>query len=207
MTPNSESDSVLVKHISECIEEIREYTGGGTETIAQSRAVQRAVERVLQILAESAQRLDPALKETEPEIPWEQIAGLRNRLVHGYLYIEQEIIQDIIEEDLPQLEAAIKRMTGRVVDSVNQEVFGAEHSTAERADKPPGEAMGVGEHVRAGSTEGLQEMARNVTGGIGTKRKLDDSGRIAKQFDRLSEPGENAKDAKGRRTPGGYDDR
>ena len=60
MKPGTESDLVWLKHIDECISEIHEYTGGKAESIHQSREVQRAVERVLQILAESTQRLGQA---------------------------------------------------------------------------------------------------------------------------------------------------
>ena len=106
-----------MKHIDECIGEIHEYTGGNAESIHQSRAVQRAVERVLQILAESTQRLGPGLRATEPQIPWGKIAGLRNRLTHGYLYIDLNVIQDIVKKDLPQLAEAIRRMAGHARNS------------------------------------------------------------------------------------------
>ena len=117
MKPGTESDLVWLKHIDECISEIHEYTGGKAESIHQSRAVQRAVERVLQILAESTQRLGPGLKATEPQIPWGKMAGLRNRLTHGYLYIDPDVIQDIVKKDLPQLAEAIRRMTGHARNS------------------------------------------------------------------------------------------
>ena len=113
MTPSKESDRALLEHIGEFIDEIRAYTVGTTNTSGQSRQTQRAVERVLQILAESTQRLSTGLKATEPQIPWGQIAGLRNRLVHGYLHIDQRMIRAIVEEDLPPLEEALKRMTER----------------------------------------------------------------------------------------------
>ena len=50
--------------------------------------MQRAVERVLQTLAESTQRLSKEIKATEPHMPWEEIAGFRNAIVHGYLHID-----------------------------------------------------------------------------------------------------------------------
>lgn len=120
MTPNPDSDLVWLTHIRECIEEIHEYTGDKPGKLRESRAIQRAVERVLQILAESTQRIDPALKASEPQIPWQQIAGLRNRLTHGYLNIDEDTIQDIIEQDLPQLATAIARMTERASTSARR---------------------------------------------------------------------------------------
>ena len=113
MRPEHGSNLVWLNHIRECIEEIHIYTNNRREEFDRSRLVQRAVERVLQTLAESTQRLGAHLKATEPEIPWEKIARFRNAMVHGYLHIDREIVWSIIEKDLPQLEAAIERMTQR----------------------------------------------------------------------------------------------
>ncbi|MGH9102581.1 MAG: HepT-like ribonuclease domain-containing protein [Acidimicrobiales bacterium] len=49
------------------------------------------------------QRLSPACKERHPEIPWKQIAGFRNRVVHGYLDVGVETLWGIVERDLPTL--------------------------------------------------------------------------------------------------------
>lgn len=112
------------------------------------------MERVLQILAESTQRLSPAVKATEAQIPWGKIAGLRNRLVHGYPYIDQENIRAIVEEDLPPLEEALQRMTRRVAKIENlprapQESLAAEyaatadHQDASRQTPPEKSAQGT----------------------------------------------------------------
>ena len=59
MKTNPESDLVLLNHVRECIERIREYTGNRRETFNRSRLVQDAVVRNLQTLAESTQRQHP----------------------------------------------------------------------------------------------------------------------------------------------------
>ena len=113
MSTNHGTDLVWLKHIRTCIEEVKEYTGNQKERFEGSRLVQRAVERVLQTLAESTQRLTPTLKATEPEIPWAKIAGFRNVLTHRYLKIDPAIVWGVVENDLPGLAAAIERMTER----------------------------------------------------------------------------------------------
>ena len=113
MKANRESDLVLLNHIRECIERVREYTGGRRETFERSRMVQDAVVRNLQTLGESTQRLSTPLKATEPDIPWEEIAGFRNVLTHAYLQVDSEIVWSVIEHDLPELTTAIERMTRR----------------------------------------------------------------------------------------------
>ena len=57
----------------------------------------------LQTLAESTQRLSSSFKASHPEIPWDDIAGFRNRIVHGYLTIDVDIIWDIVQRDVRPL--------------------------------------------------------------------------------------------------------
>ena len=113
MKANRGSDFVLLNHLRECIERIREYTGDRRETFERSHMVQDAVVRNLQTLAESTQRLSTPLKATEPNIPWEEIAGFRNVLTHAYLQIDPDMVWSVIEHALPEFTAAIERMTHR----------------------------------------------------------------------------------------------
>ena len=69
--------------------------------------------RNLQTLTESSQRLSDALKATEPQVPWRDLAGFRNILVHGYLGIDLQAVWSVIEQDLPALTAALARMAQR----------------------------------------------------------------------------------------------
>ena len=76
-----------------------------------STMVQDAVVRNLQTLAESTQRLSSSLKATESGVSWDAIAGFRNVLVHNYLGMDLELVWSVVEIDLPELGAAIERMT------------------------------------------------------------------------------------------------
>ena len=110
MKPDAQSDRVLLEHIHECIERIREYTGSKRASFYGSRLVQDAVVRNLQTLAESTQRLSNAVKETERDVPWRAIAGFRNVLVHGYLQVDLDAVWSVVERDLPELARATERM-------------------------------------------------------------------------------------------------
>ncbi len=114
MTPSAERDELLLDHIQDCIERIHEYTDGERATFDASRMVQDAVLRNLQTLAESTQRLSPALRQTEAHLPWHEIAGFRNVLTHEYLHVDLDAAWSVIELDLPVLEVAIGRMLHRV---------------------------------------------------------------------------------------------
>lgn len=113
MTPGPASDRVLLTHMRECIERIREYTAGDRSRFEASHLVQDAVIRNLQTLTESSQRLSHGSKATEPQVPWRELAGFRNVIVHGYLGIDVMAVWLVIDQDLPPLAAALARMMDR----------------------------------------------------------------------------------------------
>ena len=94
----------------DCLDRIAEYTGAERARFDTSRLVQDAVIRNLQILAESSQRLSMASKSTEPLIPWRELAGFRNVIVHGYLGVDLGAVWLVVEQDLPALTQAVNRM-------------------------------------------------------------------------------------------------
>ena len=67
--------------------------------------------RNLQTLTESSQRLSDKIKATEPQIPWRELAGFRNVIVHGYLGVDLGAVWFVVEQDLPALSEAVNRMT------------------------------------------------------------------------------------------------
>ena len=75
-----------------------------------STLIQDAVLRNLQNMAESTQRLSDTLKAAHPEVPWYQLSGFRNMLVHDYLDIEQERVWLVVERELLDLKRAIAAM-------------------------------------------------------------------------------------------------
>lgn len=97
----------------ECIERIRDYTAGERSRFVTSRLIQDAVIRNLQTLTESSQRLSDDIKATEQQVPWRELAGFRNVIVHGYLGIDLDAVWLVVEQDLPPLAAALDRMNAR----------------------------------------------------------------------------------------------
>jgi uncharacterized protein with HEPN domain len=66
-----------------------------------------AVVRNLEIIGEAAHRMPAECVTMYPGVPWQQIAGLRNRIVHEYFGLDLEIVWQIVERDLPQLKARL----------------------------------------------------------------------------------------------------
>lgn len=86
------------------------YTNGERARLDASRLVQGAVIRNLQTLTESSQRLSDEIKATEAQIPWRELAGFRNVIVHAYLGVDLEAVWLVVEQDLPVLSDAVSRM-------------------------------------------------------------------------------------------------
>ena len=72
-----------------------------------------AVVRNLQVLAESTTRLSDQIKATEPAIPWPEIRSFRNRLTHGYLAMDLDTVWEVVRQNLPELDDAVRRMRTR----------------------------------------------------------------------------------------------
>jgi uncharacterized protein with HEPN domain len=100
-------DTFYLIHVAEEIDRIEKFTAGGQTEFFQSDLVQFAVLRSLQTLAESVKRLSAILKDGHPEVPWKDIIGLRNILVHDYLAIDADEVWKIVELDLPLLKRQI----------------------------------------------------------------------------------------------------
>ena len=101
---------MLLTHMRDCLDRILEYTNAERSRFDASRLVQDGVIRNLQTLAESSQRLSSEIKATEPLIPWRELAGFRNVIVHGYLGVDLGAAWLVVEQNLPALTAAVKRM-------------------------------------------------------------------------------------------------
>ncbi|MDF2434371.1 MAG: hypothetical protein JWP44_4002 [Mucilaginibacter sp.] len=100
---------LLLEDILESAEKIINYTQALTyeEFITDSKTID-AVVRNFEIIGEAANRLPDVIKETNSEVDWHKIRGLRNRIVHNYFGINYYIIWTIIEDYLNVLIAQIK---------------------------------------------------------------------------------------------------
>ena len=60
------------------------------------------------VLGEAARRLSPETRAAHPDVPWREIIGMRNRLIHGYAAVDRDIIWTVVTEDLPSLIASLQ---------------------------------------------------------------------------------------------------
>ena len=107
MSPDK--DLIYIRHILECIGQIKVYSKNGKEETSASTMVQDPTLRRLQTMAESTQRLSDEAKSRISGIDWRSISGFRNILVHDYLdAIDLEAVWKIVKDYIPSLEKAIQ---------------------------------------------------------------------------------------------------
>jgi uncharacterized protein with HEPN domain len=104
-------ERVYLGHIRDAINDIEEYTAVGRDAFMVERMRQDAVIRKLEIIGEAVKQLSNVTRERRPEIPWKQIAGMRDRLTHGYFGVDLTLVWRVVERDLPALKAAVMALS------------------------------------------------------------------------------------------------
>jgi uncharacterized protein with HEPN domain len=74
----------------------------------------RACLKSLEIIGEASRNISEDLKRAHPEIPWRQMTGMRNKLVHHYFGVDWEIVDDVLKNELPDLRSNIIRISSAV---------------------------------------------------------------------------------------------
>lgn len=102
-------DKVRLGHILLAIDEVVGYTTGVTlEEFVESSLIFNASVRQVAVIGEACSKLSEALKKQYPQIPWRQIIGMRNIIVHDYFGVSVQFIWSTIENDLPTLKIQIE---------------------------------------------------------------------------------------------------
>jgi uncharacterized protein with HEPN domain len=109
----NKNDTVYLSHILDAINQIEIYTTGlSYHQFSQNRLIQDGVIRQLEIIGEATRSLSGEFRAQHSDLPWQQIVGLRNRLIHAYFDINLGIIWDIIRTDIPPLKSEISGLLG-----------------------------------------------------------------------------------------------
>ena len=87
------------------------FTDGlGFVEFEQNRMAQFAILKAIEIIGEAASQVGPDFKEAHPEIPWPEIIGMRNRLVHGYFNVNLKRVWETVQQDIPHLISQLERL-------------------------------------------------------------------------------------------------
>jgi uncharacterized protein with HEPN domain len=94
-------DNAYIRHILDAITQIEEYLSGKSlEEFMASKMVHDAVIRQLEIIGEATKNLSTAAKAASPEIPWRDIAGMRDILIHQYFGVDLLAVWKSASEEL-----------------------------------------------------------------------------------------------------------
>ena len=107
-------DRLYLTHIKEAIDKIKLYTNGGYEQFANDPKTQDAVIRNFEIIGEASKQINDQTKKLRDDIPWRDVGGLRDVLIHDYMGVDIKEVWNIITNHIPVLEKAIDELLALV---------------------------------------------------------------------------------------------
>ena len=97
-------DRITLEDIREALRRILSFTIGLTqESFLNDEKTQAAVVRQLEIIGEAAKRLSPEFRDAHPSFPWREMAGMRDKLIHGYDEVDLELVWQTVVKDVSKL--------------------------------------------------------------------------------------------------------
>lgn len=105
----SPEDEVRLRHMLDHAREAVALTAGNTRAdLDRQRLLQLGLVRLIEVIGEAAGRVSDACRQECPQVPWPEIIGMRNRLIHGYDFVDLDILWQTVQEDLPALIRALE---------------------------------------------------------------------------------------------------
>ncbi len=101
-------DLLYLRHVLEAIDLIESYTESGRDGFRAEPMVRDAVLRNLEIIGEAVKNVSRELRARSGHVPWQQIAGLRDVLIHQYFGVDLDLVWEIVEQRLPTLKRVIR---------------------------------------------------------------------------------------------------
>ena len=100
-----------VRDMTGFCEKVLSYTGGMDQSgFVDNRLVYDATLRNIELIGEAASRIPEHVRQAHSEIPWRAIIGARNRIIHFYLGVDDDMVRSIIVEDIPVLLPRLRRL-------------------------------------------------------------------------------------------------
>jgi uncharacterized protein with HEPN domain len=101
----------LLDMLDACLKASSFISGISFEGFARDEKTQFAVIRALEIIGEASKKIPQVFKDQTPEIPWRSIAGMRDKMIHDYMGVNQAVVWKTVIEDLPPLIEQLRNIT------------------------------------------------------------------------------------------------
>jgi uncharacterized protein with HEPN domain len=106
-------DTVYLRHILEAMGLIEEYLAGiDYAAFSKTRLVQDGVIRQFEIIGEATKNLSRQVRDMAPDVPWKNMAGMRDKLSHQYFGVDMQAVWMTARQDLPAVRHAIEELLG-----------------------------------------------------------------------------------------------
>lgn len=103
-------DAIRLQHMLDAAREAVTFTKGlSFFDLTEDRKLELALVKDIEIIGEAAYQISQATRDSLPGLPWEDIIGMRHRLVHAYFDINLEILWQTVQNDLPPLIVELER--------------------------------------------------------------------------------------------------
>lgn len=107
-------DLVYLRHILDAISRIEEYTQDiKYEDFMDNHLIQDGVIRQIEIIGEATKRLSKEIREKHSGIPWRDMTGMRDKLIHNYFGVDIDAVWDTAERDIPGLKNRLRDLVER----------------------------------------------------------------------------------------------
>ena len=108
------NDMIRLQHMLDHAKEAIELIAGKDKAeLQRDRVLELALIRLIEIVGEAGAKVSSSTQLKYPSIPWPQIIGMRNRLIHGYDSVDLDVLWDTIEVDLPPLVDVLDKIIGQ----------------------------------------------------------------------------------------------
>ena len=100
-----------IQDILDSIQDIENFIQGmNYKEFRDDRKTINAVIRSIEIIGEASKKIPKSLRDSQPEIPWKKMAGMRDKLTHAYFGIDLEIIWKVVSEEIKQIKPGILKI-------------------------------------------------------------------------------------------------
>jgi len=105
-----------LQDIQGAILDILDFTHGlDFEAFTRDKKTSYAVVRALEIIGEAAKKVPPETRDSHPEVPWKEMTGIRDKLIHEYFGVNSRVVWNTVTEDIPRLKPLIAHVMEKEV--------------------------------------------------------------------------------------------